>query len=58
LALKACAVCVYEDMRESHLRHITPAISVTVAIDLAKMSRPDAGRRLAREPAQDTKARL
>ena len=41
LALKACAVYVYEDMHEGHLRYITPAISVSVAIDLAKMSLPE-----------------
>jgi hypothetical protein len=41
LAAKACAVYVYEDMREVHLRRITPAISVSVAIDLARMSLPE-----------------
>ena len=43
LALKACAVCAYEDMREGHLRGITPVISVSVAIALAMISLPDAG---------------
>jgi hypothetical protein len=43
LALKACAVYAYEDMREGHLRRITPVISVSVAVDLARMSLPKAG---------------
>jgi hypothetical protein len=43
LAHKACAVYVYEDMREEHLRRITPAISISVAVDLVRMSLPEAG---------------
>lgn len=42
LALKACGVFKYEDPREGqHLRNITPAIAVSVAIDLARMSLPE-----------------
>lgn len=41
LALKACTIFLYEDIREKHLRHIKPAIAVSVAIDLAKMSLPE-----------------
>jgi hypothetical protein len=41
LALKAAAVYAYEDTREGHLRSITPVISVSVAIDLAKMALPE-----------------
>ena len=42
LALKACGVYVYEDVREGeHLRGITPAIAISVAVDLARMSLPE-----------------
>ncbi|MCK1682161.1 hypothetical protein IVA87_22765 [Bradyrhizobium sp. 147] len=42
LALKACGVYVYEDVREGeHLRGIPPAIAISVAVDLARMSLPE-----------------
>ncbi|MDI4239487.1 hypothetical protein OZ411_42650 [Bradyrhizobium sp. Arg237L] len=41
LALKAATVYLYEDTREAHLGRMTPAIAVSVAIDLARMALPE-----------------
>lgn len=38
LALKGCMSFVYEDIRQSHLRHVRPHIGQSVALELAFMS--------------------
>lgn len=43
LCLKACMIYVFEDVRQPHLRHVDPVISVSVAMDLAAMAAPTKG---------------
>lgn len=38
LCLNACLIYVFEDVRQPHLRHVEPVISVGVTMDLAAMA--------------------